>query len=837
MRKLFTFLTMCVLATAAWAVEITFDPAVDKGTFSGSAGAFSIEKEGVKLDIENGTVTDTQYRFYKGKNLTVSSLNGSTISKIVFECTAEGTAQYGPGCFTVNVGDYTYEGKIGTWVGGEGNIVFNAASNQVRATKVTVTVGEAGLASPSIKPAAGTYFGSVQVSITCSTPGAKIYYTINGDDPTTSSTEYTGAFTLNSSATVKAISTLDGEVSGVSSAAYEILNPVDVANIAAYAGKEDGTAVKFTNPVYAIAQNGSYLYVKDDSGFGLFYGNNGQTYQLGDIIPKNFAGVKTTYGGEPELTTLSGFSAASGNVTINPETINATQVNHSMWAHYVYLENATIDPEAKILTDANGNTAPVYFSMGVTASQVTAGIPYKVWAIVGSYKPNNGDVVYQLLPIKVQRNDGQGNGIYTMNTVEDGTTMTMDYDATVLYQSGSYLYVKDQTGCGLIYGSVGHTYVQGNILPAGYGGKKTTYNGEPELASPFTGFQNATQTVTVVPEDGNPSDVNHENFAHLMIFKQVLIQPTDDRSGTLTDVNGNTCNYFNNTFKVPMPKDLSKRYDVTGIVGSYGATNTVYQFLPTDWGIVPDTTDVRNISELYALDAGDLGRFTKPLTVLYQHNSDMYVKDFDGNYGLVYGAVGAEFNNGDFINSPVASWQLYNGIKEIIPVKNFTNDGHGDLVYAEEPGLIEDLSTEMVHMFVHMSDVLFEPTDNELNFTMSDESSETMTLRNKYGLTIPVDGNNHDVWGFLTIYQDHLQIYPVSIDDVYPSEPVNPFKPGDVNGDDEVNIGDLNIIIGIILGQQYEEGFMMRADVNQDGETNIGDVNTEIALILGGASK
>ena len=198
MRKLFTFLTMCVLATAAWAVEITFDPAVDKGTFNGSAGAFYIEKDGVKLDIENGTVTDTQYRFYKSKNLTVSSTT-STITKIVFECTAEGSAQYGPGCFTVNVGDYDIQGKIGTWTGGESSIVFNAATNQVRATKVTVTVGEAGLSSPSIKPAAGTYFGSVQVSITCSTQGAKIYYTTNGSDPTTSSTQYTGSFTLNSS--------------------------------------------------------------------------------------------------------------------------------------------------------------------------------------------------------------------------------------------------------------------------------------------------------------------------------------------------------------------------------------------------------------------------------------------------------------------------------------------------------------------------------------------------------------------------------------------------------------------------------------------------------------
>ncbi len=824
MRKFFTLLTMCVLATAAWAVDVTFEPANDKGTFSGQAGAFSIEKDGVKLDIENGTVTDTQYRFYKGKNLTVSST--STITKIVFECTAEGTAQYGPGNFTVNVGDYNYQGKVGTWEGGESNIVFNAGANQVRATRVIVTVGEAGLSSPSIKPSAGTYFGSVDVTISCSTQGAKIYYTTNGSDPTTGSTEFTAPFTLTSSATVKAISVLDGEISSVASASYEILNTVDVANIAAYAGKEDGTAVKFVNTVYAIAQNGSYLYVKDNSGYGLFYGNCGQTYGLGDVIPAGFAGVKTTYGGEPELTKPNDFKTASGNVTINPETINATQVNHNMWAHYVYLENATIDPDAKVLTDANGNTAPVYFSMGVTAGQIVAGVPYKVWAVVGSYKPQNGDVVYQLLPIKVQRNDGQGNGIYTMNFVEDGTTMTMDYDATVLYQSGSYLYVQDQTGCGLIYGSVGHNYAQGNILPAGYGGKKTTYNGEPELASPFTGFQDATQTVTVTPEPSVPGNVDHEHFAHLIILHQVLI---DADNGTLTDENGNSCAFYNNTFKVPMPKDLTKRYDVTGIVGSYGK-NTIYQLLPTDWGVIPDTTDVANIPALYTLDSGDLGRFTQPLTAIYQNGNDMYVKDADGNYGFVYGAVGDKFNNGDFMNHPVASWQPYNGINEIIPVKNFTNDGHGDLVYPEEPGTIEDLSTEMVHQFVHMYGAKFEPTDNELNFTMSDESSETMVLRNKYGLDIPVDGNTHEVWGFLTVYQDHLQIYPISID-VDPVLP--PYKTGDVNGDGDVNIGDINKLVNIILGGVDDtEG---RSDVNKDTDVNIGDINAVIAIILGSA--
>ena len=827
MRKFFTLLTMCMLASVALAVEITFDPAVDKGTFSGSAGAFYIEKDGVKIDVENGTVTDTQYRFYKNKNVTISSTAGA-ITKIVFDCTAEGTAQYGPGCFTVNVGDYGYDGKIGTWNGGENSIVFTASTNQVRATKVTVTVGQAGLSAPVIKPKAGTYFEPVQVSITCSTNGAKIYYTTNGNDPTTSSAQYSAPFTVSTNTTVKAISELDGEVSAVVSAAYSILTPENVSNIAAYSAKADQTAVKFTNPVYAIAQNGKYLYVKDNSGYGLFYGDCGQTYTLGSIIPAGFMGIKTTYGGEPELTDLQGFQPESGTTTIDPEIILANQVGHNMWAHYVLLKNVTIDPEAKVLTDANGNTAPVYFSMGVTAGQVQAGVPYDVWAIVGSYKPAEGDVVYQLLPIKVKRLDGGGTGIYTMNSVDDGTTMTMDMDATVLYQSGAYLYVMDDTGCGLIYGTgVGHTYKQGNVIPAGYGGKKTTYNGEPELASPFTGFQNATETVTVTPEPGVPADVCHEKFAHLIILHQVLI---NTENSTLIDENGNSCPYYNNTFKVPMPKDLTKRYDVTGIVGSYGSTNTVYQLLPTDWGIIPDTTDVRNIPELYALDSGDLGRFTQPVTVIYQHNLDMYVKDADDNFGFVYGSVGDTFNNGDYSNSPVVTWQLYSGIKEIIPVKDFTNDGHGDLVYAEEPGKIEDLSTEMVHWFVVMRGVTITPTDNELNYTMSDESGEEMTLRNKYGLEIPVEGT-HDVWGFLTVYNNKLQFYPISIDKEYPS-PDSEYPKGDVNGDKEVNIGDLNMIISIILGEQYANDIMERADVNEDGEINIGDVNAEIELIL-----
>ena len=58
------------------------------------------------------------------------------------------------------------------------------------------------------------------------------------------------------------------------------------------------------------------------------------------------------------------------------------------------------------------------------------------------------------------------------------------------------------------------------------------------------------------------------------------------------------------------------------------------------------------------------------------------------------------------------------------------------------------------------------------------------------------------------------------------------YKKGDVNGDGDVNIGDINALISIILGG--EDNTNGRSDVNGDGDVNIGDINAVIAIILGG---
>ena len=241
------------------------------------------------------------YRIYANCTFTITSTLGK-VKSVVLTSTANGTSKYGPGNYSVpedGVGTYTYEkeGKTGTWTGSATEVVLSASA-QVRMTKVVVTYEQADPDAPDAPTISGesTFNGSTEVTITAG-ENLKIYYTTNGDEPTTASTLYTAPFSITATTTVKAIA-VNETTSSVSDVAEKTFTHQDAVTLAAIDYTADGTKV-FLQSVIVVYANGSYTYLKDETGVGLLYGGN-FNLTAGDIVA-GIAATTKVYNKLPEL--------------------------------------------------------------------------------------------------------------------------------------------------------------------------------------------------------------------------------------------------------------------------------------------------------------------------------------------------------------------------------------------------------------------------------------------------------------------------------------------------------------------------------------------------------
>ncbi len=150
---------------------------------------------------------NTDLRVYSGGSLTFSVPNGVLITNITFEC----ASGYVLDNWTNNNGQQT--------------VTFEPTA-QKRIYTITVAYSvTSGVLPPTFSPVAGTYNANQSVEISCTTNGAIIHYTTNGDTPTTSSTLYEGAITVDRNMTIKAIAIKDSQTSEPAEAQY-VLTPL-----------------------------------------------------------------------------------------------------------------------------------------------------------------------------------------------------------------------------------------------------------------------------------------------------------------------------------------------------------------------------------------------------------------------------------------------------------------------------------------------------------------------------------------------------------------------------------------------------------------------------------
>ena len=180
MKKFTLLLSAMLMSVMSFAGVVTFDADVDMGNAStdpNAAGAFTITKNGVTLNVSRGIIgnfeNENHYRVYKSQTLTLTSTVGN-ITSVEFTCTANDDAKYGPGCFLVVDGDgyYEYFGAVGTWDGRAAIVSFAANTNQVRATQIVVAIdGEVipggGTGSGNDNDSTGTVVPPAEGVITC----------------------------------------------------------------------------------------------------------------------------------------------------------------------------------------------------------------------------------------------------------------------------------------------------------------------------------------------------------------------------------------------------------------------------------------------------------------------------------------------------------------------------------------------------------------------------------------------------------------------------------------------------------------------------------------------
>jgi uncharacterized repeat protein (TIGR03803 family) len=210
-------------------------------------------------------------------------------------------------------------------------------------------------AAPVFLPGEGVYRTAQTVSISDATTGAKIYYTIDGTAPTRASTEYTGAITISSTATLRALAMAPGYAQGARAAAIYRIVPLAARPV-------------FSPPEGAYRSTQTVSISDATAGATIYYTTDGTTPTTGSPVYK---GVLTV-GSDEILHAIALAPGFSQSPTARayyefPPFVTATPIFSPMGGTYDAPQRVSIiDAGAAIFYTTDGTTP-------TTASRAYAG--------------------------------------------------------------------------------------------------------------------------------------------------------------------------------------------------------------------------------------------------------------------------------------------------------------------------------------------------------------------------------------------------------------------------------------------------------------------------------
>jgi hypothetical protein len=281
------------------------------------------------------------------------------------------------------------------------------------------------LSMPTFSHSGGIYIQSQSVAISDLTSGAAIYYTTDGSTPTTASTKYSGALTVSTSETLKAIAVMTGHVnSAVAVAAFTINGSGPAAPV-------------FSVPAGSYSAAQTVSITGSTSGAVIYYTTNGSAPTTAST---KYAGPVTVSTSETlqAIAVLSGANSAvsSAAYTIVAGTLPAPVFSVPAGTYPITQSVAISDATAgaTIYYTTNG-TAPTTASakysvpISVTASETLTAIAVKT----GSSNSPAASAAYKINATVPAPTFSPAGGSYTTSqvvTISEATKGTNIYYTT-----------------------------------------------------------------------------------------------------------------------------------------------------------------------------------------------------------------------------------------------------------------------------------------------------------------------------------------------------------------------------------------------------------------------
>lgn len=641
-------------------------------------------------------------RLYANQALTVSTTDGTNLTNIVFTISSNGKKRLTD--MTVNTGTCVSNGAdtwTVVWNGEASSVTFTVGATSTLGTEsgagrlafsaMEVTTGGAGIErseTPVISPEETT-FSDEGVAVTISAAaGAKIYYTLDGTNPTEESDLYVAPIALTETTTVKAIAIEEGKSASAVAEKKYTYRSSSFQMTSVLGSAVLGETYNVGGVVTAICVRG--IVVTDNSGSLFVYSASFPytDYAIGDQV--SFTGTVGEYGTGLQFDGNAVEIVKWDNVAYTypaPTTIDwasAVARSASERAYYTTMEGtlSISDKYYNVELGIENVQGSIYYATDEVKAKMANGQNVKLkgyFISVSSGKYANLIVTEVVAegdekPVEVEKVANIAEFI-EKGLADESTIFEITGEVAVTYQNGQNLYVKDETGQILVYGSLENQYNNGDRL-TGIQGSFKNYYSTYEMVANSKSFGAATAGAAVEPTPTYIENIVPEIQNHYILLENVTL---DTENSKFIDFIDADITYYNK-FAIELPEP--GEYNVIAVVNYYQAKGAEYpelQVYPIEFvGQVTPPAEATAATLAEALEMGANGetgeiKFTGDVIVVYKNNRNIYVKD-DTAWTLLYNKNDVEmpaYKNGDVITGFKAIYALNDNHPQFIPVADF----------------------------------------------------------------------------------------------------------------------------------------------------------------------